>query len=200
MAVFLVIEPRSVFIHIPKTGGASIRRGFFEDKVEGPKQGFIPESWQSLFKFAFVRNPYDRIISAWKMFDGGMEQTVWEHPQDKAGIELNSFLSIVIDESIAFDGRSRETTVEKIRHHTLPQVHPYHCLDRADFVGRFENLASDFDVICQRLGIEATGLPHWNRTKRDVDFMRYFDSGSIKIVNEYFRDDFEQLGYQKVSV
>ena len=78
MAIFLIREPRCVFIHIPKTGGASIRHGVFKGNVDGPKQGFIPENWKSLYKFAFVRNPYDRVISAWKMFSEGMEQSVWD--------------------------------------------------------------------------------------------------------------------------
>lgn len=196
MAVFLIKDLRVVFIHIPKTGGASIRHGFFKGEFEGPKQGFIPPNWQQHFKFAFVRNPYDRIVSAWRMFAGGMENSVWEHPQDEARIDLKRFLQIVTDESIPFDGL-RETTPQKIRHHAIPQTHPFNCLQHADFVGRFETLNQDFAIVCDRIGVAKQDLPHWNQTDRSSDVRQYLDSQSLAIVNEYFADDFEQLGYQK---
>ena len=194
MAVFLIKEPRCIFIHIPKTGGSSIRSGFFQDNVEGPKQGFIPPNWQQLFKFAFVRNPYDRVVSAWKMFAGGMEQTAWQHPQDAAGIDLQEFMKIVTDESIPFDG-IRDSTPRKIRHHCIAQMHPFNCLHDADFVGRFENLQADFKTVCQTVGIENSDLPHWNRTDRSADIKSHFDTASLQMVNEFYAEDFKQLNY-----
>ena len=198
MGVFLVQEPRCVFIHLPKTGGASIRHGFFKNKIEGPTQGHVPDEWNGLFKFAFVRNPYDRIISAWKMFASGMEQTVWEHPQDEAGIDLHRFLEIVTDESIPFDG-ARKTTHRKIRHHGIPQTHPYNCLQHADYIGRFENLAGDFQEVCKKIGIDKCELPHWNRTDRSNEYMQYFDNQSLSVVNEFFAEDFSKLEYKTKS-
>ena len=194
MAVFLIKNPQAVFIHIPKTGGTSIRRGFFESNVEGPTHGSITPEWEELFKFAFVRNPYDRIVSAWKMFASGIQDSDWKHPNDEAGIDLKRFLQIVMDESIPYDGR-RTTTPRKIRHHAIPQTHPFNCLQHADFVGRFETLDKDFQIVCERLGISSEGLPHWNRTQRSTNFMQYFDDDTLAIVNSYFADDFERLGY-----
>ncbi len=198
MSVFLIRKPRSVFIHIPKTGGASIRHGFFAGNVEGPKHGFIPESWKPCFKFAFVRNPYDRLISAWKMFRSGMEQTVWERPTDTCDISLREFLQISTDESIRYDG-ARATTAEKIRHHVIPQTHPFHCLSEADFVGRFETLQADFAEVCRRLEIHFESLPHWNRTDGKEDYLGYYDAESRSVVEQFYRDDFEQLGYEMVN-
>lgn len=194
MSVFLIHEPRSVFIHIPKTGGTSIRRGLFGDVVEGPTQGFVPPEWMSCFKYAFVRNPYDRVISAWKMFASGMENSVWKHPQDERGLSLQRFLEIATDESISFDGR-RETTSEKIRHHAIPQTHPFNCLEFADFVGRFEQLDSDFAKVCEQLKYDAGKLPRWNQTNRKREFMSYFDSVTRAIVEQFYAEDFSQLGY-----
>ena len=195
MAVFLVRKPRSVFIHIPKTGGASIRRGFFQNEVDGPKHGFIPERWQKRFKFAFVRNPYDRLISAWKMFSQGMDETVWERPEDHRGISLSAFMDIVEDESIEF-GAKRRTAEEKIRHHTIPQTHPFNCLQFADFVGRFEVLEQDFAKVCEKLGIEFTGLPNMNKSRGEAESEHFSDEGLRSRVQSYYKDDFEQLGYE----
>ena len=56
-------------------------------------------------------------------------------------MSLAAFLDIVEDESIAYGAR-RRTAEEKIRHHTIPQSHPFNCLQFADFVGRFENIGA----------------------------------------------------------
>lgn len=198
MAVFLIREPRCVFIHVPKTGGASIRHGFFKGNVDGPKQGFVPDVWQSLYKFAFVRNPYDRVISAWKMFATGMEHSVWEHPGDCQGIGLERFLEIATDESIPFDG-NRKHTAEKIRHHAIPQTHPFNCVQHADFVGRFETLTEDFEKVCVQIGLKDAELPHWNQSTRATNFMSYFSDETKRIVEEFYREDFTRFGYDFVE-
>ena len=195
MAAFLILEPRCVFLHVPKTGGSSIRLGFFENNVEGPQQGSIPEQWQDLFTFTFVRHPLDRLVSAWQMFAGGMENSVWEWPEEHRDISLGSFLDIARDDSIPFDGR-RETSERKIRHHALPQTHEFHCLEQADFVGKFESLNEDFKTVLKRLDFETSkSLPHWNKTNRESDFLKYFSAEELKSAVEFYREDFEQLGY-----
>ena len=199
MAVFLIREPRCVFIHIPKTGGASIRHGVFNGNVDGPKQGFVPPNWMPLFKFAFVRNPYDRVISAWKMFADGMSNSVWKHPADHKGISLERFLEIVTDETIAYDGH-RKLTEEKIRHHAIPQTHPFNCLQHADFVGRFETLADDFAKVAERIALDNESLPHWNQSKRGSDAMSYFDDSTKKTVEQFYEEDFQKLGYEIESL
>ena len=74
MSNFLIHNPGCIFIHIPKTAGTSIRMGFFKEEFEGPAFGEIPAHWPSYFSFAFVRNPYDRVIRAWKMFARGTSE------------------------------------------------------------------------------------------------------------------------------
>ena len=39
MSVFVLKEPDAVFIHIPKTGGMSIRKGIWGQKYDGPYVG-----------------------------------------------------------------------------------------------------------------------------------------------------------------
>lgn len=193
MAVFYFPGHNCVLIHIPKTGGASIRNGFFQGAYEGPAQGEIPEEWAHCYKFAFVRNPFDRLISAWKMFTDGMENTKWKYPADaKPNISLENFLDIVRDESIPYDGL-RTTFERKIRHHTLPLTHPFHCLDQADFIGRFESLNSDFLEVCKKLGAEGE-LPHMNRTQHS-SYQDYFDRNTIKITQTIYQDDLTRFGY-----
>src|SRR5215472_5491948 len=59
---------RCIFIHIPKTGGKSIQ-GFFGVAWQNHKdlaryaQELEPDIFEGYYKFAVVRNPWDRIVS-----------------------------------------------------------------------------------------------------------------------------------------
>ena len=183
-----------MLIHIPKTGGTSIRNGVFDGDYEGPVQGEVPLAWREHFAFCFVRNPFDRLISAWKMFTHGMQKSNWVYPSDgNPKLNLRQFLDIVIDESVPYNGQ-RTTFEEKIRHHTLPLTHPFHCIEHADFVGRFETLEKDFQVVCSELGINGP-LPHWNQTIPTDDYREFYDPQTLKIAREYYADDLKQFGY-----
>lgn len=190
MSNFLLNSPRCVFIHIPKTAGTSIRQGFFRKNYQGPVFGSIPPEWQDEFSFAFVRNPYDRLISGWKMFTRGTEQLKEQFPN----ISLKDFLDIVMDENIIYDER-RKTYEERIRHHMIPQTHPFNCLHLAKFVGRVENLNEDFRNICEIIGVDYKPLEKMHYSKRR-NYSEYFDRETIKLTEAYYAEDLNNLKYQ----
>ena len=190
MSNFFIKNPKCVFIHIPKTGGISIRGAKWDDKLKGAGifssnyDGPIyhmPQKWLKYFKFAFVRNPYSRVVSAWQMFGG------------ETKFSFDNFLKIVVDDSI--DYKNGPGTDEKIRHHTIPQLHPYNCLKYADFIGKFENLQEDFNKICDRLNIVQQKLPHLNESQYDNDYSLYYSEKIKKIVSQYFKEDIEYFEY-----
>ena len=65
-----------------------------------------------------------------------------------------------------------------------------------DFVGRYENLAADFEVVRKRLGVE-TRLKHLNRTPvEDLAIAaHYANDAVVRRVQDVYRKDFELLGY-----
>ena len=194
MGAFLIKDPKCIFIHIPKTGGASIRHGIFGSNYQGPVFEEIPREWEDLFSFTFVRNPYDRMISAWKMFSTGMINSVWSFNNEPPlmGIDFVEFLKLATDESIEYS--SRRTMESRLRHHTLPQTHPYHCFQHAKFVGRFESLAEDFEYISKIIGLTNYSLEHWNRTSRKP-YQAYYDEKSFDLVSKHYKGDIERFGY-----
>ncbi len=194
MAIFYFPEPDCVFIHIHKTGGASIRHGFFKGANEPVRFGAMPVEWQTKFSFAFVRNPFDRVISCWKMFTQGMEESVWEYPEDgQRSLTLKDSLKIAMDESVIYDAR-RKTFAEKLRHHAIPQTHPFNCLDQAKVIGRFERFEEDFARICEHIGIPPGPLPHMNRTSHG-GYRDYFDRETRALVESYYAEDLERFDY-----
>ena len=64
-------EHKFLFLHLPKTGGTSINK-FFNDKFDNNERDFGHpylsdykcNNFDDYFKFTVVRNPYDRLVSA----------------------------------------------------------------------------------------------------------------------------------------
>ncbi len=199
MANFFLTSPNCVFIHIHKTGGQSIRHGVWGGvRPVEPAFGFIPDQWMSFFKFAFVRHPLDRFISAWKMFTEGSSDSRSRRgkgPQSlrvREQMTVEDFAAIVFDETILYDER-RNTFEERVRHHTIPQTHPFNCLRFADFVGRFESIESDFDVVRKHLQIFKP-LPKLNYTVHAA-WSEYLKGDLLNRCNAYYEQDMHELGY-----
>jgi len=70
-------RPPWIFVHVQKTGGNSVRTALGADIFDPYKHFFARELrdihgeaiWESCFKFTFVRNPWDRLVSWWSMID-----------------------------------------------------------------------------------------------------------------------------------
>jgi len=193
MSNFLLRDPDCVLIHIPKTAGTSIRKGAWQGRYEGPVHGSIPADWKRFHSFAFVRHPLDRFISAWKMFtQGTRNEPNWSLPNDARPLTLEQFAEIAFDDSILFDER-RSSFEEKIRHHSMPQTHPFYCLAEADFVGRFECLKRDFALVANRVGLQAE-LPHMHATGNG-GWEEYLWGPLLERCRAFYADDFRELGY-----
>lgn len=204
MSNFLLKNPDCVLIHIPKTGGTSIRKGAWAKRVRGPRFGHIPEPWADLFKFAFMREPLDRFLSAYRMFTTGTEaESEWNLPSDARPLTHSEFFDIVRDEAFVHDGKGRRFE-DRIRHHTIPQTHPFNCLRMADFVGRFETLDADFARIARHVGMTAA-LPHMHITARaPVDAVAILGPALAGAVAEYYAEDRRFLdeeigGYRRLA-
>jgi hypothetical protein len=154
------------------------------------------EQFDNYFRFAFVRNPWDRLVSEYRY------RRVARHMGFAAWLR-----------------RSLPVTREWSDHvdHLVPQCEYLYDADGAclvDFVGRFERLADDFGVVRQRLGLPDVPLPHVNasaRTRRRpttierirnmayarrTHYTEYYDRRSAALVRDVYRDDIETFGYE----
>lgn len=140
----------------------------------------IPEAaFNRLYKFAFVRNPWDLLVSHYNF----VRSTPRHHRRARV-VGLESF-----DRYVEYELRRDKILQSRM------------LCDRrgvllVDDIGRFESIEADFTRICRRLGIDAT-LPHVNRgVIRDRDYRAYYSERLAARVAEYFAEDIERFGYQ----
>jgi hypothetical protein len=198
-----------LFVHIPKNGGTSIEDAIWGDRKfrtaeqfwknpalnkhqrEGLQHLTAPqlrleighEAFADLFKFSFIRNPWDRAVSQYAY-------TKKSRPDLRRILGLTRFMSF----------RSYLTAVQRAADH--PQWRPQHLFieDQAgellvDYVGRFERIAEDFAVIAARIGLTGTPLPHSNRSARKADYRDYYTAHTRSMVSSIYEADIERFKY-----
>ena len=173
----------AIQLHIGKTGGTSIAKAFclkYGDIVMLGKhwrpnkiiEVHGQEVWDKFFKFSFVRNPWDRLLSMY----------MWRR----------DFRRIIPEEmtykEFLYDWAEKDIKWEQIYWFEDK-------LDQFDFVGRFENLASDFQHICDQLGIGEVPLPHIYRTNHGC-YRECYDADMKDKLAEIAKKDIDAFGYE----
>ena len=152
---------------------------------------FSPAELKALFKFTIVRNPWDRLVSAYLFLKAGGVNDSDRRWSEKHLSRFGDFEEFVLRwVTPANVGRSL---------HLRPQVEflcrPARDVPLVDYVGYFENLQADFAAIVTKLGIEATlAKINTTATRRD-DYRSYYSGRTREIVQQVYRDDIAAFGY-----
>jgi hypothetical protein len=172
------VEQVGLFVNkrFPWEDLAAIQHGHLSLRQVRPYLG--EEAFSGYFKFAFVRNPFDRFVSycAFMLRGGDVFQ---QRPQDVMRLFLfeqppeNHILfqpqaSLLVDE----DGKTLLT----------------------EAVGRVEDMQGSYDAICARIGIPSRLLDRVNGGRRE-DYRRYYDQALIDGVAARYAQDLELFGY-----
>lgn len=189
---------KMIFVHIPKNAGISIEEALFHKKV-GHKsikqfQAHDAKRFEEYWKFTIVRNPYDRLVSAFHFLKKGgrnSDDANWAEKNLKGVNDFKKFIETLEDKSF----------MENIItwQHFIPQFK--YLIDfsgklHVDYIGKMEILESDFEEICDKLKISNVSLEHKNKSDRK-HWTEYYDESMKKIVHGIYFKDFELLGYEK---
>jgi len=138
-------------------------------------QSLIPAPvYDSLFKFGFVRNPWERLVS-WYHY----VQKTPSHEDCRSGETFADFAARIMEKP----RRAQWWMIE----------------DRSggmglDFVGRFENLNDDIAHLCQRVGIEPQTLPYRNKMA-DKDYRMFYNDRLVLAVKNTWTREIDAFGY-----
>lgn len=184
---------RSIFVHVPKAAGTSVALSIFGELPYHYMAAdylaiFGRRTYEAYFTFTFVRNPWDRLYSAYTFLSRGG----WDD-KDKswAAQHLTPYRDFP-----DFVRRGLGRPEIQAFMHFIPQ-HEFVCDRRrrvlVDYVGYFETIADDFRAICRRIGVDAE-LAHTNRST-EADYRGAYDDETRAIVARVYASDITIFGY-----
>ena len=210
-------EPKFIFIHIQKTGGVSITELLGRHiPTTNPGRGCRHmaarralkqvENPGDYFKFAFVRNPWDRLVSWYTMIDTARREVAAGTAEPRAirFIKKNNLFKYVLRCGPTFDEFVKNCTEKQwmgkcYYSFTFNQLR--YLTDKngellVDFIGRVENFAQDLSHVIDMLGLEAAQLeiPHANGSVHS-HYSEMYTPETREIVRKRFRRDIEFFGY-----
>ena len=190
-----------IFVHINKTGGKSIELALGADLSElhgqprhvkhgTPHQWKYPKYWNTYFTFTFVRNPWSRAVSAYFFY---LKRTQSKQKYLSASRQ-NGFTEFILQNPEFLKTKS-SSMVDSLTHYIFTMCQMDWIVSDYDFIGRFENLQEDFNVVCDKIGIPKQQLPHKNKSKHK-HYTEYYDDETKQIVAEKYAKDIEYFGYK----
>lgn len=201
-------QHRFVFAAIPKTGTHSVRQalrdhlsaddleqvGLFVNKrfpfeeLAAIKHGHISleqirpflgeQAFADYFKFAFVRNPFDRFVS-YCAFMTRADGAFLKNPQQ-------------VMRYILFQARPLQHVLFQPQHTFVTDAQGRLLADR---IGRVEDMQASYDAICERIGIPTASLGQVNSSRRG-SYRDYYDPALIDGVADFYQRDLELFGYE----
>jgi chondroitin 4-sulfotransferase 11 len=214
-----------IFVHVQKTGGSAIRRalGHRDDLVDHRLAVDLRDLhgraiWNRNFKFAIVRNPWDRLVSWWSMIEASRDAyqrgviteinprflTPCERPRYRSrGLRVKRFFRYVVANAGTFEEFLRNCNKE------IPDPDgPKHIFKNqldyltdasgrmiVNYVGRFENLQTEFSSVCDQVGCSPRRLEVVNDSKHE-HYSRYYSPELVELVAAAFKRDIEYFGFR----
>lgn len=188
-------EMKYIWIRIPKCASSSILPFLQKNStITTDWVGTIPDSTlQTYYAFAFVRNPWDRLVSCWKNKIIRQSETIGIEDFDlefKDVLLFKDFINKFIS----------KIDIASCNHHVRPQFNLIFNdlrtpIIKPDFIGRIENFQEDFNIVCDKIGMPQQKLPHFNKSNHR-HYTEYYDDETCEIVAKKFAKDIEYFGYE----
>lgn len=179
-----------IWFRVAKVATRTIYHHLLDQKVplelQHPYRVHYPVNrYREYFKFAFVRNPWERLVSGWhnkfkekNQPPFGLDATVHKKLQD-----FDYFIQHLGESE--FIGRN---------HHFVPQCDLID-LNHLDYLGKMEQFSDDFKQICRHIGIEADNVGYKNSSGRDKDYRSYYTDNLAEIVRNLYIKDIQFFAY-----
>ena len=189
MPTLIDLKRKFVFVHIPRTGGTSIT-----DSLGGFKKKFpeglsvlghdtihdvwgrvTPEQFESFYKFAVVRNPWEWSVSNWNYI---RQNPLHKHHAIMAGLSFRDYVCefAPTNEPPQWDYLAASNGEPLV-----------------DLVGRFEQLDHDWGIFCRAVGLVAH-LPKINLCAHPF-YRRFYDAETKAAVAKRCAREVEHCGY-----
>ena len=210
----ILVEPyRTIYYPIPKVANSSIKTicaellgidvkgSVHEIEFPRPKQLLSRFLYQNYFKFAFVRNPWDRLVSCYRdkiqnqasgvdtkfTIREGVANCLARFPEFKAGMSFDEFVEAAHSIPDSKADIHFKSQYKFFGNKTGPVA--------VDYVGYFERLGEDMLEIQKKAGWPDLKLPHVKSSPKKT-YHNYYSEKTKRLVSERYREDIELFGYE----
>jgi chondroitin 4-sulfotransferase 11 len=197
-----------IFIHIQKTAGSSLTKALQDiddcsiDYISSSeiyrnsksakhihaknlKEFISDDIWFSYFKFSFVRNPYDRLVSWYNMCTKVLPNSESDNP----------FIAYVRDQLVTFEnfvkvnnGLMKQTAINQTEYLVDDKGNYI-----VDYVCRFEDLDKEIFKLNDIIG-ETIQIPHLNKNIHE-HYKTFYTKETQDIVEKQFSTDITNFSY-----
>ena len=186
--MFINHKHKFIFIHVPKNAGTSIRNSFningYDKKVVSRryphstcseiKKYCGEEVWNSYYRFAFVRNPFDRLVSFYHFHKSNQ----YKHKVGRERAYTQTFKEWVMN------------TKDK----NVIQTQSDYLDEQINFIGCYEDLQKDFNSVCNQIGIPSYERPHYNQSQHE-HWSTFWDDELNEYILDKYQRDFQNFAY-----
>jgi len=209
-----------LFVHIQKTAGTSFVTVLKENIPDlksfmgGHDHALLAKEqlgakWSDYYKVAFVRNPWDRLVSWYTMIEEKGKQSWYQrmrknwYKRIRTFSKYNRFRQYVLSNSTSFEEFLHNCidTIDdidgkiSILYNQLDYITDSNGSIIVDFIGRFENIDEDTATVFKALGLDNVRLPHKNISKHK-DYRSYYTEETKNLVSQRYARDIDFFGYE----
>jgi hypothetical protein len=148
-------------------------------KIEEAKEILPEDIFKNYFKFGFVRNPWDRLVSYYVFVKNNKRHFLYE--KYNSFYSFDDFIMWIIENDMGF--KQKEYFYDNDNNLMV------------DYVGKFENLNDDFNKIAKEINIKETELPVKKKSSNRSSYKDYYSEKSQKLVEDYYKEEIQLFGY-----
>lgn len=182
-------EYKFVWFRVAKVGTRTIFNEFKNNNIAldavHPMSVHYPQNlYKKYFKFAFVRNPWDRLCSCWrnKVIDSNYYN--FDNKELEKMQNFNYFVEYVENLNIEF-----------CDHHLRLQCKLVD-LNNIDYLGRFETFSEDLAEVFKKINIDLNGISKMNASKEFKQYQKYYTSELAQKVYKIYQKDIQVFNYK----
>lgn len=189
-------ENKCIFVHIPKAGGVSINKALFGNLGGGHVPiykyylSFSPKEFEGYYKFSFVRNPWDRLVSAYFFLKSGGFNDSDKHFFVENLSKYKTFNDFVI-------GWLNEENIYSWIHF-VPQYEFIMLNSKVlvDKIFKVEKMDNNMLILSSKLN-RNLDIYHENKTiRRNKNYKDYYNDKTIEIVRKIYNKDIKMFQYE----
>jgi chondroitin 4-sulfotransferase 11 len=184
---------KAIFIHIPKNAGTSIINALEMERSYHRKITYYIENhnheYNSYFKFAISRNPWDRVVSCYEY--ARSEKSYWH------ASEGNSIAGVHPDYEILKD-MSFKDTVNLLIESPYTLKHPGWRLQSEFIISNGEIVLDEIYKAEELYKLEEKfdiKLPFLNKSRDDYSYKKYYNKKTAAIIKDIYKKDIELFNY-----